>query len=57
MPPRGNWVDVTGMFDHPSAQLCGTDAEEDVAFRLMCRMQFVVTAAELARGCVVAQRE
>lgn len=48
MPPRGNWVEVTGMFDHPAAQACGTDAQDQVAFRLQCRMEFVVTAAELA---------
>lgn len=48
MPPRGNWVLVTGMFDHPGAQSCGSDAEDDLAFRLMCRMEFVVTSAQLA---------
>jgi hypothetical protein len=48
MPPRGNWVWVTGMFDHPGAQACGSDAQEDVASRLMCRMEFVVTSARLA---------
>ena len=48
MPPRPNWVSVTGMFDHPSAQSCGTDAEDQVAFRLGCRMEFVVTEAHLA---------
>jgi hypothetical protein len=47
MPPRGNWVLVTGMFDHPSAQACGTDAQDQVAFRLQCRMEFVVTSARL----------
>jgi hypothetical protein len=48
MPPRGNWVVVTGMFDHPAAEACGTDAQDQVAFRLQCRMEFVVTAARLA---------
>lgn len=48
MPPRGSWILVTGMFDHPGADACGTDAEEDLSFRLMCRMEFVVTAAQLA---------
>jgi hypothetical protein len=48
MPPRGSWVLVTGMFDHPAAQACGSDDPEQVAFTLMCRMEFVVTAAELA---------
>jgi len=48
MPPRGNWVLVTGMWDHPGAQACGSDAQEDVAFRLTCRMEFVVTSARLA---------
>lgn len=48
MPPRGNWVLVTGMWDHPGAKACGSDVQEDVAFRLMCRMEFVVTSARLA---------
>jgi hypothetical protein len=48
MPLRGNWVLVTGMFDHPGAQACGSGSQEDVAFRLMCRMEFVVTSARLA---------
>jgi len=48
MPPPGNWVLVTGMFDHPGAQACGSDSEADAAFRLMCRMEFVVTSARLA---------
>lgn len=48
MPPRGNWVLLTGMFDHPGAQACGSDSEADAAFRLMCRMEFVVTSARLA---------
>ncbi len=47
MPPRGNWVLVTGMWDHPAAHTCGSDALEDVAFRLMCRMEFVVSSARL----------
>jgi hypothetical protein len=48
MPARGSWVSVTGMFDHPAAQACGTDALDQVAFRLHCRMEFVVTSARLA---------
>jgi len=48
MPPRGNWVLVTGMWDHPGAQACGSDAQVDVPLRLGCRMEFVVTSARLA---------
>jgi hypothetical protein len=48
MPSRGSWVVVTGMFDHPAAQACGTDAQEDLDFRLRCRMEFVVTSARAA---------
>lgn len=47
-PPRGNWVTVTGMFDHPAAQDCGSSAQQDASFRLMCRMEFVITSARLA---------
>lgn len=48
MPARGQWVSVTGMFDHPAAQSCGTDALDQVAFRLQCRMEFVVSEAHPA---------
>src|SRR5699024_6244243 len=38
---RGQWVAVTGRFDHPDAQTCGdTDAV------LICRFSFVLTSIE-----------
>jgi hypothetical protein len=49
--PLKRWLRVTGQFDYPVAQQCGTSrrggdlADED---RLWCRQQFVVTAAEPA---------
>jgi hypothetical protein len=45
MPARGSWALVTGMFDHPASHACGTDAENQIAAQMQCRMEFVVTAA------------
>jgi hypothetical protein len=38
-PERGQWVTVTGAFDHPDAEACG-----DVAAVLVCRFSFVLTS-------------
>jgi hypothetical protein len=39
MPDRGQWVTVTGAFDHPDAAACG-----DMAAVLICRFSFVLTS-------------
>jgi hypothetical protein len=38
-PERGEWIAITGAFDHPAAQQCGTNAGET----LTCRDVFVAT--------------
>jgi hypothetical protein len=40
LPERGQWIEITGAFDHPAAQQCGSDA----GGRLVCRAVFVITA-------------
>lgn len=39
LPPRGQWIEITGAFDHPAAQECGSDA----GGILVCRAVFVAT--------------
>jgi hypothetical protein len=39
LPARGQWIEITGAFDHPAAQQCGTDA----GVVLICRAVFVAT--------------
>ena len=39
LPARGQWIEITGAFDHPAAQQCGPDAGSI----LVCRAVFVVT--------------
>lgn len=39
MPARGQWIEVTGQYDHPAAQEC---TWADAASVLACRAQFVV---------------
>ncbi len=39
VPDRGQWVTVTGAFDHPEAAKCG-----DTAAVLICRFSFVLTS-------------
>ena len=41
LPARGQWIEVTGQYDHPAAQGC-TWAEPPEASVLACRAQFVV---------------
>jgi hypothetical protein len=41
MPDRGQWITITGSFDHPEAQSCG-----DAAQVLQCRFSFIVTSVE-----------
>jgi hypothetical protein len=38
LPPRGQWIEVTGAFDHPASQQCGPDPTAV----LSCRVLFVV---------------
>ncbi|HEX2765678.1 MAG TPA: PT domain-containing protein [Candidatus Limnocylindria bacterium] len=50
MPERGQWVRVTGQFDHPDAQLCGdytpSEYEDSYGMVFACRLQFVPTRIE-----------
>jgi hypothetical protein len=39
LPERGQWIEITGAFDHPAAQECGPD----VGRILECRATFVAT--------------
>lgn len=39
LPQRGQWIQITGAFDHPAAQQCGPDA----GAILVCRGVFVAT--------------
>lgn len=39
LPARGQWIEITGAFDHPASQQCGPDP----ASILICRAVFVVT--------------
>lgn len=39
MPARGQWIEVTGRYDHPAAQGCTWEGEASV---LACRAEFVV---------------
>jgi hypothetical protein len=39
LPERGQWIEITGAFDHPAAHECGPDAGSI----LPCRAVFVVT--------------
>lgn len=48
MPPRGSWVEITGMWDHPAAQGCLSEGQASPGLTLICRMEFVVTAGRLA---------
>jgi hypothetical protein len=41
VPERGQWVTLTGAFDHPDADTCG-----DVAEVLICRFSFVISAIQ-----------
>lgn len=43
MPPRGQWIEVTGRYDHPAAQAC-TWGDPPQATVLACGAQFVVEA-------------
>lgn len=46
MPDRGQWVRVTGRFDHPAADDC-TFGEPALRSMLQCRAEFVVERAEV----------
>jgi hypothetical protein len=39
LPARGQWIEITGAFDHPASQQCGPDA----GGILVCRTVFVAT--------------
>jgi hypothetical protein len=41
IPPRGQWIEITGHWDDPAAALCPTDTDFGT---LSCRMVFVVTS-------------
>jgi hypothetical protein len=49
LPERGQWIRVTGQFDHPSADACADlaagDEDPDSAV-FACRLQFVPTKVE-----------
>jgi hypothetical protein len=49
MPERGQWIRVTGQFDHPAADACAGlaagDEDPDLA-EFSCRLQFVPTVVE-----------
>ena len=51
MPERGQWIGVTGQFDHPLAEACaalaGDDEDPDHAV-FGCRLQFVPASVEAA---------
>lgn len=46
LPARGQWIEITGAFDHPAAQQCGSDA----GAILDCRAVFVVTDVSVIPG-------
>jgi hypothetical protein len=50
MPERGQWIRVTGTFDHPDAEACASLAdpqyEDEHGAVFYCRYQFVPTAIE-----------
>ena len=49
MPERGQWIRVTGSFDHPAAAGCADLAfewEDSYGAVLRCRLEFVPTAIE-----------
>lgn len=46
MPDRGQWVRLTGRFDHPAADDCTFD-DPPIRSVLQCRAQFVVESAEV----------
>jgi hypothetical protein len=41
LPPRGQWIEITGHWDDPASALCPTDTDLGT---LSCRIQFVVTS-------------
>lgn len=45
VPDRGQWIRLTGRFDHAAAQECAFGAEPERSL-LQCRAEFVVDAAE-----------
>lgn len=57
MPERGQWIRVTGMFDHPDASACanpdllaGDPGMDPDAAVFACRLQFVPTSVEPLGG-------
>ena len=49
MPERGQWIRVTGSFDHPAAAACAElayEGEDSYAAVLRCRLEFVPTGVE-----------
>jgi hypothetical protein len=53
IPERGQWIRVTGQFDHPSADACAdlaTDDEDPDGAVFACRLQFVPTGVEPLGG-------
>lgn len=46
MPPRGQWIEVTGRHDHPAAVGCDEiEGQAEVDQVVSCRSEFVVSAA------------
>ncbi len=44
LPERGQWIEITGSFDHPASQQCGPEA----GGILHCRAVFVATAVSVS---------
>lgn len=42
LPPRGQWIEITGHWDDPASALCPTDTDLGT---LSCRIQFVISGA------------
>ena len=45
LPARGQWIDITGAFDHPASQQCGPDPGNILA----CRAVFVATHISVSK--------
>jgi hypothetical protein len=46
MPDRGQWIRISGRFDHPAAEIC-TYGDDPMRTVLQCRAQFVADTVEV----------